>query len=369
MNQQRILIWYRNDLRVHDHEPLFRATETQGQIIPFYCFDIREFRYTEFGFPKTGSFRTQFLLESVANLRYNLQKRGSNLIIRVGNPNLIIPELVRTLNLTDIFYYAEVTAEEIRVEKTLKKQLESQGIKLTSYWGATLHHLDDLPIAIDDLPDVFTQYRKQVENRSEIRSCFPTPEKLPTLPSEITIGHLPTVEELGVNWVSPDVRGVLKFVGGESAGVSRLRDYIWDKDCLKVYKKTRNGMLGANYSSKFSPWLARGCLSPRYVYEEVQTYEETRIKNDSTYWLIFELMWRDYFRFVCLKYGNAVFYQTGLQGVKISWKKDWKQFQLWQDGKTGYPLVDANMREIATTGFMSNQIGRASCRERVYTKV
>ncbi|MFB6276194.1 MAG: DASH family cryptochrome, partial [Halothece sp.] len=152
-----------------------------------------------------------------------------------------------------------------------------------------------------------------------------------------------------------DERGVMTFRGGETAGIERLSEYIWEEDCLKVYKQTRNGMLGANYSSKFSPWLAKGCLSPRYIYEEVQAYEQARVKNDSTYWLIFELMWRDYFRFVCLKYGNAVFYQTGLQGVNIPWKQDWEQFQLWQEGKTGYPLVDANMREIAATGFMSNR--------------
>ncbi|AFZ44377.1 deoxyribodipyrimidine photo-lyase (single-stranded DNA-specific) [Halothece sp. PCC 7418] len=355
MSQQKILIWYRNDLRVHDHEPLFRASKTQGQIIPFYCFDTREFGHTGFGFPKTGSFRAQFLQESVANLRETLKNLGSNLMIRVGQPEIIIPELVTALNLTNLVYHAEVTAEEIRVEKALSKQLQSLGVTLTSYWGSTLHHLDDLPIKVDDLPDVFTQYRKRIEKTSEIRSCFPTPEKLPPLPSEIATGDLPNLETLGVKLVSPDERGVLKFVGGERAGLDRLKDYIWQEDCLKVYKKTRNGMLGTNDSSKFSPWLARGCLSPRYVYEEVQSYEENRVKNDSTYWLIFELMWRDYFRFVCLKYGNAVFYQTGLQGVKIPWKEDWQQFTLWQEGKTGYPLVDANMREIATTGFMSNR--------------
>lgn len=355
MSQQRILIWYRNDLRLHDHEPLFRARKTQGQIVPFYCFDPREFGKTQFDFPKTGSFRANFLQASVANLRENLKKQGSDLVIRMGKPEIIIPELVTAVKITDIFYYAEVTAEEVQVEKNLKKQLTPLGVKLTSYWGATLHHLDDLLLEINNLPDVFTQYRKQIEKTAPIRTCFPPPNELPPLPTEIPSGKLPTLEELGVDFVPADPRGVLKFVGGESAGVSRLKDYIWEADCLQVYKKTRNGMLGENYSSKFSPWLAKGCLSPRYIYEQVQTYEATRVKNESTYWLIFELMWRDYFRWVCLKYGNAVFYQTGLKGVRMPWQQDWKRFQLWQAGKTGYPLVDANMREIASTGYMSNR--------------
>jgi deoxyribodipyrimidine photo-lyase len=147
----------------------------------------------------------------------------------------------------------------------------------------------------------------------------------------------------------------MKFQGGETAGLDRLKNYIWEQDCLKNYKETRNGMLGENYSSKFSPWLALGCLSPRLIYNTVQTYEKERVKNDSTYWLIFELLWRDYFKFIALKHGNKIFYPQGLQGISIPWKYNPKQFEQWQRGITGFPLVDANMRELLTTGFMSNR--------------
>lgn len=124
---------------------------------------------------------------------------------------------------------------------------------------------------------------------------------------------------------------------------------------MRIYKDTRNGMLGTDYSSKFSPWLSLGCLSPRYIYKQVLQYEDQRVRNDSTYWLIFELLWRDYFRFICAKHGNKIFYPSGLQGISIPWKQDWQRFDLWREGKTGYPLVDANMRELAVTGFMSNR--------------
>ncbi len=148
---------------------------------------------------------------------------------------------------------------------------------------------------------------------------------------------------------------LLSFQGGEMAGKSRVKEYIWDSDSLKTYKETRNEMLGTNYSSKFSAWLSFGCLSPRYIYEEVQKYEQTRVKNDSTYWLIFELLWRDFFRFICSKHGNKIFYKSGLQELYLPWLEDWERFNLWCEGKTGYPLVDANMRELAATGFMSNR--------------
>lgn len=94
-----------------------------------------------------------------------------------------------------------------------------------------------------------------------------------------------------------DPRAVIQFKGGESAALERLNDYFWKKDLLKTYKETRNGMLGGDYSSKFSPWLALGCISPRYIVEQIDKYEVTRVANDSTYWLFFELLWRDFFKF------------------------------------------------------------------------
>ena len=205
-----------------------------------------------------------------------------------------------------------------------------------------------------DVPELYTNFRKQVEKKSTVNPTLPTPNQLPTLPS-LDSGELPTITDLGLEPPQFDKRAVLKFKGGETEGKQRLNNYLWQQDCLKDYKQTRNGMLGADYSSKFSAWLALGCLSPRYIYEQVQKYEEERVKNDSTYWLVFELIWRDFFRFICAKHGNHLFRLSGLQGVEIPWKGDWERFNLWREGKTGYPLVDANMREIAATGYMSNR--------------
>ncbi|MCY7390835.1 MAG: DASH family cryptochrome, partial [Leptolyngbyaceae cyanobacterium CAN_BIN12] len=177
---------------------------------------------------------------------------------------------------------------------------------------------------------------------------------LPPLPT-VEPGDLPALSTFELAAPAFDDRAVLQFEGGETAGKARLEHYFWQQDCLKTYKETRNGMVGADYSSKFSAWLALGCLSPRYIFEQVQEYETKRVQNDSTYWLIFELLWRDYFRFICAKHGDRIFRLSGLQGMSLPWKEDWQRFDLWREGKTGFPLVDANMREIAATGFMSNR--------------
>lgn len=354
MTSQPIILWYRNDLRVHDHEPLHRAIQTHAPIVPIYCFDPRQFSTTAYGFPKTGPFRAQFLLESVANLGQSLQNLGSNLIIKIGKPESILPQIAQQVNASAIYFHQEVTAEEIAVETALSQAVKPLNIALQSFWGHTLYHRDRLPFEIPHIPELFTHFRKQVEKTTTPDSCFPTPTQLPPLP-EIETGNLPSLTELRVEKVAIASKAVLPFTGGEIAGIARLEDYIWSGDRLRTYKETRNGMLGPDYSSKFSPWLSLGCLSPRYIYQQVQDYETQRIKNDSTYWLIFELLWRDYFRFICAKHGNAIFRQSGLQGITIPWEEDWQKFSLWQQGKTGFPLVDANMRELAATGFMSNR--------------
>jgi deoxyribodipyrimidine photo-lyase len=350
----RVLIWYRNDLRLEDHEAIFRANQEQLEIIPFYCFDPRQFATTSYGFPKTGNFRAKFLLESVTDLRKSLETLGSNLLIRIGKPEEIIPQLVQELQIAKVYYHCEVTAEELAVEKALNKALASLPVQIKTFWTATLYHPDDLPFDISQLPELFTNFRKKVERNWQIRLIYPKPKKLTELP-KIDLGNIPSLTDLGLKEPVLDQRGVLSFQGGETAGKSRIKEYIWNSDRLKTYKETRNEMLGANYSSKFSPWLSFGCLSPRYIYEEVQKYEQKIVKNDSTYWLIFELLWRDFFRFICCKHGNKIFYQSGLQGLDLPWLEDWERFNLWCEGKTGYPLVDGNMRELAATGFMSNR--------------
>ncbi|MBW4698348.1 MAG: DASH family cryptochrome [Aphanocapsa lilacina HA4352-LM1] len=354
MSTKTVLVWYRNDLRLHDHEPTTRALREHARIVPLYCVDPRQFGKTPFGFEKTGPFRARFLLESVADLRRSLGRLGSDLLVRRGHPEEVIPALVSELGIASVHYHGEVTSEELAVERNLQAALAPLNVPMRPFWGTTLVHPDDLPFAIEAIPELFTDFRKQVERAAAVNPPLPAPAKLPPLPA-VDPGEIPQLADLGLESPVTDERAVLQFKGGETSGLARLDEYFWNKSLLKTYKQTRNGMLGADYSSKFSAWLALGCLSARYIHEQVQTYEQKRLKNDSTYWLIFELLWRDYFRFIAAKHGDRLFYTSGLRGLDIPWKEDWERFELWRSGRTGFPLVDANMRELAATGFMSNR--------------
>ena len=167
---------------------------------------------------------------------------------------------------------------------------------------------------------------------------------------------MPTLEELGLNFEPIDSRAVLQFKGGETEAISRLNHYFFKTKCISEYKETRNGLVGADYSSKFSAWLALGCISPRFIYDELKKYETQFGANESTYWLVFELLWRDYFRFMMKKYNAKFFQQAGIQdkGIQVN-KHNAHQLQEWINGETGVDFVDANMIELKLTGFMSNR--------------
>ncbi|XP_077410083.1 cryptochrome DASH isoform X1 [Vanacampus margaritifer] len=353
-----IICLLRNDLRIHDNELFHFAQKHADHVVPLYCFDPRHYLGTyKYNLPKTGPFRLRFLLESVRDLRKTLVNRGSNLVIRRGKPEEVVADLIQQLgSVSVVAFHQEVTSEELTVEKGVKDVCARMKVQVHTCWGSTLYHRDDLPFQhISRLPDVYTQFRKEVESKSQVRSELPTPDRLKPLPQGLQEGDIPTPSDLQQTEPLNDPRSAFPCTGGESQALCRLQHYFWDTDAVASYKETRNGLVGVDYSTKFAPWLAMGCISPRYIYHQIRRYERERTANQSTYWVIFELLWRDYFKFVALKYGNRLFQVKGLQDKTIPWKTDMTLFNAWKEGRTGVPFVDANMKELAMTGFMSNR--------------
>jgi deoxyribodipyrimidine photo-lyase len=355
MSEKIILVWFRNDLRIHDNEILLEATRKADKILPVYVFDPFYFKTTRYGTQKTGSFRAKFQIESVYNLRETLRSIGGELIVRFGDPAEILPQLASAYHVSEVYHHREVAFEETDISAKVEAALWKIKLNLKHFIGHTLYHKEDLPFPIKDIPDVFTNFRKKVERDSNVRPCFVTPESIHT-PLIEDVGEIPTLEQLCLSEDELDNRAVMHFDGGETAALKHMQQYFWANDLIKTYKNTRNGLLGADYSSKFSPWLSMGCLSTRQVYWEVKKYEQERGGNDSTYWLIFELLWRDYFRFMFKKYGNQFFKAGGFKGVapEVAANQD-ELFEKWKTGQTGVPFIDANMREVNATGFMSNR--------------
>lgn len=303
----------------------------------------------------------------------------------------VLATIAAATGATAVYTHKEVCSEEQTIVSNVECAMNRLPRKCTlkTYWGGhTLYHVDDLPFnAQKDLPDVYSSFRRKVEERCKVRSPLPAPGTLRPQPigfddklgdpaamplangviargANDGAGKLPSLEALGAAdlrpvyaalgirdpfgsaavasgagtasgpsssspvaaasndnddfwseyapppsasasaaassaaasgtiddeavWSLPsciDKRSVLQFRGGETAAVQRLKEYIWDSDSLRSYKETRNGLLGPNYSSKFSVWLAFGCVSPRSIFAEVAEYEKKVVANESTYWL------------------------------------------------------------------------------------
>ncbi len=359
MTKKAAIVWFRQDLRLHDNEALTDALAQADEVLPVYVFDPRVMAAStrQFGFPKTGAHRARFILESVADMRSNLRARGSDLLIRVGYPEEVLAALVRDTHASWVYCNRERTQEEKAVQTAVEEKLWTIGREVRFSRGKMLYYTSDLPFPIAQTPDVFTQFRKEVERIVLVREPLPTPQRIP-LPkgADLDFGELPTLADFGLAEPLSDSRAAMAFPGGEQAGLARLQHYLWETKAISTYKETRNGLMGADYSTKLSPWLAQGCLSPKQVYYAIKKYEAEQGANESTYWVFFELLWRDFFRLQAKKYDNKVFLRGGTkQEEDPRWRNDHRLLQRWVAGETGIPFIDANMRELAQTGFMSNR--------------
>ena len=350
----RIIVWFRKDLRIHDNEALSKAIENGEEIIPVYILDEDELMgKTLFGFRKTGYFRTQFLLESVQELRQSFQDLGIDLIVRLGNPADEIFELVKTLQVDTLYANMERTHDEVLVQNAVEKKLWSLGVESHFFRGKILYYTQDLPFPISQSPDSFTSFKKEVEKFIPIRPPLPAPERISSWSSTIETGEIPSVEDLGLKVLPKYKRSQLSYIGGEKVGLERLH-YYFDNELIEDYHQHHWDISGINNTSKLSPWIALGCLSPKYIYAQLQQYVQQHKKNKSTQDFFFELLWRDYYRLMGKKYGDKIFAKGGIIGQETkSLTEDQARLEQWINGQTASSFINACMLQLKKTGTLS----------------
>jgi len=348
------LIWFGNNLRVYDNEALNLAVEGK-RVIAVYFFDPRHFQMNPFGFKKMERFRAKFLLETIHHLKNNLEQLNISLLIYQDKPEDIIPELTKEFNITKIYLQNEWTSEENQVIQETQQRV-SETVTFHKNFDQFLFHPEDVPFeSYEQIPQVFTVFRKKCEKLMQVRPFFDRPAPKPVENRVESTTAIPTLETLGFSSFETDSRSAFPFEGGEDNALQRLQHYFWDSKKLAYYKKTRNGLMGTDYSSKLSPWLANGSISARTIYWEVKRFEKEIKKNQDTYWLIFELIWRDYFKYVSLKHGNTIFKIDGILQNNYDWNTSEAAKQDWINGQTDDDFVNANMMELKQTGWMSNR--------------
>lgn len=353
-----VLVWFKNDLRLHDNETLVKAIASGKKVLPVYCFDPKLYRNTELDFPKSDAVRFEFAKQCVENLRENLMNIGGNLMVAIGEPEQLLPELAERYHCESIYTEEEFATEELKILEDIKKRLP-KNFNLHFTWGHTLYHKEDIQYAIEEIPLTSKAFRIQTQKSAAVRPTFVAPERMETIDvSNADWGILP--EATDAPFALEQNFALTYMEGGESKAMKRLQHYFFETEDLTHYRWTRNRSLGLEYSSKFSPYLATGCISPRTIYEAVKRYEQDIKKNQSTWWLIFEMVWRDYFTFKLMRFQNKVFLTEGYTDKHMTFTNDEVLFKRWCQGQTGIPFIDAHMRQLNETGYMSNR-GRVNC--------
>lgn len=348
------LIWFRNDLRVHDNSILANAIQQSDTVIAVYCFDPRQYKNDTFGFKKTEKYRAKFLIETITNLKTQLANIGLPLFIYQDYSEIAIANLNMIFNFDGLYLQEEWTNEENKVSK-LVIDLFKESVSVYKDYNQFLYHPDTMPFEIKKLPIVFTNYRKQIEKQCKVKPENKTLNIENTITPIINKTTIPTLESLGFKDFENHPNSAFPLKGGETEALKHLNYYFFETKKLGFYKKTRNGLIGKDFSSKFSPWLANGSLSAKTIYWKVKEFEALHFKNQSTYWLIFELIWRDYFKYVSLKHGNNIFKIGGILNKDYKWQIFEKDINKWINGETSEPFVNANMIELQKTGWMSNR--------------
>jgi deoxyribodipyrimidine photo-lyase len=323
------LLWLRRDLRIHDHPALEAARSQADRLVPVFCFDDRLLH----GRHASGS-RTQLLLECLADLDGSLRARGSRLVVRRGRPEVEIPKLAGEVKATAVHFTGDVSAfargRDRRVGQTLEVPAhEHPGLFVVD-------DLDGIRTGAGRPYTVFTPFHRAWTRAGRRRPTGP-PRTLPPLPPALDPGSLPDLGDLGLHQEVED-----PIPGGEREGRDRLSRFI--SGHAADYQDHRN-MLAEPGTSRLSPYLHFGCLSPRELEDRVDDAEFRR-----------QLCWRDFFAHVLLHFpGNARSEHQARYRGTLRWSHAEKHFQAWCEGRTGYPLVDAGMRQLKREGWMHNR--------------
>ena len=359
------IYWFRSDLRLEDNPNFLSACKASDALLPIYVHAPQESLI--WGFERIGKHRQQFLRDALGDLQQQLEQLGSDLL-ELQTPqdgsNSALDLVVNVAHQHGIqTIYCEVieAPEEMQALTTLRQA----GLIVHAKLESTMIAVRDLPFAPEAMPDQFTQFRNAIEKAKHLfTKPVSAPSHIPPLPANFKRSELAADTLIPRRTESvPPKNGhpqssfphyLETYRGGTRAAIAHLQQYL-ERALPHSYKATRNQLHGLDYSSKLSPWLALGSISARSVMQKLNQFESEQGANEGSYWLWFELLWRDYFRVLHLKYGKQLYYASGLnQSDKPIHNA--RGFQHWCSGTTGESIVDAGMRELHATGYLSNRL-------------
>jgi deoxyribodipyrimidine photo-lyase len=322
------IVIFRNNLRIDDNHCLYKACNENDYVLGLYSLELLKGEI--FGFKKCDIFREKLIKESLICLKTNLLKYDINLSI-VNDIEKSLEELSGSYEI-NIYYDEEVGTEEKSFEKKLHKY------PYKSFFSQTM-----IEPFVFDYKKSFSHFRNKAE-KIEIQKPLDKISRKKTIEFKFLDIKIPTISIQNPN--------AIVFKGGEDEALKQLKNYL---PKIHEYKSTRNEMSGFDNSTKFSAYLAIGCISPRRIYHEIKIQEEKTYKSDSSYWIYFELLWRDFF-YLVMKYSeNKLFLKAGIKEINYNFRKDEKSLKSFFSATTGVDLIDASINELKSSGWLSNR--------------
>lgn len=364
---KRGLYLFGHDLRLEDNPALNHLISQCDDVLFVYLLNPELTKASHHGFPRLGEHRWQFIWQSLRDLNQHLQRFGHQLHLMQGEPEKTIPTLIEKHRLDLIAGSFNSGLNETRFWQALQDQTDCHVITLHQNALFTPEHL-----AVDKIPKQFTPFRKLAEELT-----MPEPVKLnPLLAQRKPIPEVRANPETANPWpetppllsdYQPDHQSKhlsdnssyeLPISGGSEAAWNHLDHFIWKSRAIDHYKQTRNTLdivQQPDHVSLLSGWLAQGCLSGRQVWREITSYEQQFGANESTYWLKFELLWREFFYWNAHRL-QADLYRFGGERRKKPLTSFYPQrFKSWCEGSTAFPIVNACMKQLKATGMLSNR--------------
>jgi deoxyribodipyrimidine photo-lyase len=327
------IVWFTRDLRLHDHPALRSALDRCERVVAVFCLDDRLLHGRNASGP-----RTQFMLECLTELRERLD---GALVMRHGPAERELVALADEIGAGEVHFTADSGPFARRRMTRVWRALEEAGVEPFAHPG--LHAVDDLTALTTQKGKPYTVFSPFFRSWLEMprREVLARPRSLPTVPSGVRKGRIPALHDLGMEQEVED-----PLPGGEMRGRERLSRFL--SDGVPEYNDNHDA-LGRDKTSRLSAYLHFGCVSPRELEDRLPAGKGADAFRR-------QLCWRDFYHHVLRHFPDNAHdeFQERYRG-EIPWSDDEDHFQAWCDGHTGYPLVDAGMRQLRREGFMHNR--------------
>jgi len=339
MTSRSALVWFRNDLRISDNPALQAAAKSGAPVLALYVLEEAK------GLRAMGAAWRWWLAGSLRSLSGNLSKLGVSLVLRRGDPRKIIAEIAKDEKIGAAFWNRRYVAAEAKLDVEIEQHLLSQDCAVETFNASLLNEPWDIKSKADGPIRVFTPYYRASEERGNPREVIGDIRKL-------NAEKAPKSENLDDWNLQPSKPDWAKdmsaaWTRGEDGAKERLEDFL--NNALKGYAGHRDRP-DIDGTSRLSPYLAHGEISPHQIAEALQARGRDADK------LRAELAWREFSYHLLHHYPDLAQKNFQRRFDAFPWREDNKALKRWQRGLTGYPIVDAGMRQLWRTGWMHNRV-------------